>query len=232
MRNSSERSRKKARVARVATVNYPDPAPLSPILASALDAFYESGYHGTSVRDIAQRAKLTVPALYYHYTNKEAILLALLNTSIDSVIEWASLALDRAGEHPADRFLNLIESLSLYIATHVKSAAMDAEIRVLSPQHLRAYGERRRIVAQMLTDTIAEGVRRQVFEVTDSRETSRAILGMIQAIAIWYDPGGLLSPADVARRYVDIAAHAVGATPDILKRARQSTGTGTSAAVY
>ena len=73
----------------------------SAILSGALDAFYEAGYHGTSVRDIARRVGLTVPALYYHHKNKEAILYALIDTSIDEVTRRCQQALDEAG--PARR---------------------------------------------------------------------------------------------------------------------------------
>ena len=56
---------------------------LSPILSASLDAFSEHGYHGTTVRDIAKRVGVTVPALYYHHENKEGLLFALLDTGIE-----------------------------------------------------------------------------------------------------------------------------------------------------
>lgn len=65
----------------------PGPLALTPILTAALDAFYDNGYHATSVRDIARRVQVTVPALYYHHENKEALLVELLNRSIDLVTD-------------------------------------------------------------------------------------------------------------------------------------------------
>jgi AcrR family transcriptional regulator len=184
---------------------------LSPILQSALDAFYENGYHGTSVRDIAQRAGLTVPALYYHHENKEAILAALLDQSILAVITRCRAALAEAGDAAEDRFANLVECLVLYMAHATKNAAMDAEIRALNDAHRRAYSTKRRTVETMLTTVIKDGVEDGVFEVTSPRDTARALLGMIQAIAVWYRPGGRLAPDAVARSYLDIAQHTVGA---------------------
>jgi AcrR family transcriptional regulator len=185
---------------------------LSPILAAALDAFYEVGYHGTSVRAIARRAGLTVPALYYHHINKEAILAALLDYSIMSVIERAEQALEEAGPEPDARFRNLIECLVLYMAHHRKSAAMDAEIRALGPENHREYSEKRRIIERMLTGTIESGVRAGLFDVSSPKDTARALLGMIQAVATWYKPGGRISAQTVAQRYLDIAEHTVGAS--------------------
>jgi AcrR family transcriptional regulator len=184
---------------------------LSPILQSALDAFYENGYHGTSVRDIAQRAGLTVPALYYHHENKEAILASLLDQSILAVITRCRAALADAGDAAEDRFTNLVECLVLYMAHATKNAAMDAEIRALNDERRRAYSTKRRTVETMLTTVIKDGVESGVFDVTSPRDTARALLGMIQAIAVWYRPGGRLAPDAVARSYLDIAQHTVGA---------------------
>jgi AcrR family transcriptional regulator len=188
-----------------------DDEDLSPILATSRDLFYEVGFHGTTVRDIASRVGVTVPALYYHHANKEAILAALLDSSIGSVIERCEQALREAGDDPADRFRKLIECLALYMANHRKSAAMDAEIRALSPAARKAYSTQRRLVEQMLADTIEQGTAAGVFEVTSPPDTARALLGMIQAITVWFIPGrGRLTAAELAARYIDIAGHTVG----------------------
>ena len=184
---------------------------LTPILASALEEFYAKGYHGTSVRDIAKRAGLTVPALYYHHTNKEAVLAALLDGAIDSVIERSKQAVAEAGDDPVARFNNLIECLLLFMAYNGKSAAMDAEVRALSAENRRAYSAKRRVVAQLLEEAIADGIAVGVFHVASSFETSRALLGMIEAISMWYRPGGQLTPHSLCEQYLDIARHAVGA---------------------
>lgn len=183
----------------------------SPILASALDAFYEKGYHATSVRDIARRTGLTVPALYYHHVNKEAILAALLDQSVESVIQRCEQALDEADGDPRSRFRNLIECLVLYMAHNGKSAAMDAEIRALGTENRRSYSGKRRQVERLLTNTITDGVQQGHFQVVSPPDTARALLGMIQAITIWFRPGGRLSAQLLAVRYVDIAEHTVGA---------------------
>jgi AcrR family transcriptional regulator len=191
-----------------------DDEDLTPILLIARDCFYETGFHGTSVRDIAKLVGVTVPALYYHHANKEAILAALLDRSIQSVIGRCEQALAEAGSDPVGRFRNLIECLALYMANHRKSAAMDAEIRALSPVARRRYSAQRRQVEQMLIDTIEQGSATGIFDVTSPRDTGRALLGMVQAITLWFDPDrGQLTATALATRYVDIASHTVGLRP-------------------
>ena len=49
------------------------------ILQAAYDSFLENGYHGSSMRDIARRAGLTVAAAYNHFKNKEQMYVAVLH---------------------------------------------------------------------------------------------------------------------------------------------------------
>jgi AcrR family transcriptional regulator len=47
------------------------------ILDAALDLFISQGFDGTSLREIAERLGVTKAALYYHFTSKDDILMAL-----------------------------------------------------------------------------------------------------------------------------------------------------------
>lgn len=48
------------------------------IIKSSLKLFVKKGYHGTSISDIAEIAKLTKGAIYFHFKNKDAILEKIL----------------------------------------------------------------------------------------------------------------------------------------------------------
>ena len=54
-----------------------DPPGKQRILTAALHLFSQHGLEGTSIRDIADRAGLSNPALYKHYKTKEALALDL-----------------------------------------------------------------------------------------------------------------------------------------------------------
>lgn len=53
------------------------------IMRTALALFLEHGYLGASVRDIADANGVTVPALYYHFTNKDDLLAAIVQPMAD-----------------------------------------------------------------------------------------------------------------------------------------------------
>jgi hypothetical protein len=75
----------------------------------------------------------------------------------------------------------------------------------------KVYSAQRRRVEQMLADTIEQGMAAGVFKVTSAADTARALLGMVQAITVWFNPRRRhLTAPELAARYVDIASQAVG----------------------
>ncbi len=56
-----------------------EPGRKGEILDAAMSVFTERGYDSGSMREIASRVGVTEPALYRHFSGKEAIFLALMN---------------------------------------------------------------------------------------------------------------------------------------------------------
>ncbi|MEU6375810.1 TetR/AcrR family transcriptional regulator [Streptomyces sp. NPDC046909] len=188
-----------------------EPLELPATLTGALDAFREHGYHGTSVRDIARRVGVTVPALYYHHENKQAMLVALLEHAVGEALARARLA-DAAGEGwVLERFANVTECIVLHMTHRAATAGLDAELRYLEPANRKRYAALRKQLEEMVLAILEEGVAQGLFEVDHAPDTVRALLGMWQAVATWYHDGGPLSPQEIANRYVSISLRAVGA---------------------
>jgi AcrR family transcriptional regulator len=59
----------------------------------ALTLFTEHGYDATSMRELAEQLGITKAALYYHFKNKEAIILSLFEehlSALDELLAWAA----------------------------------------------------------------------------------------------------------------------------------------------
>ncbi|MGW4489281.1 TetR/AcrR family transcriptional regulator [Amycolatopsis sp. NPDC004368] len=187
-----------------------DELELTPLLAAALDAFYEHGFHGTSVRDIVRRVGQTVPSLYYHHDSKEGAFAALLDLGTgEAVSRVQAAAADATG--PREQLVNVVEAVVLHMTHRTRLAALDLELRHLSPESRKRYAARRKEIETVLTDIVETGAREGVFTAGHPEETVRAVLGMCQSIARWYQPGGSLRPEELAQRYVDLALRTVGA---------------------
>ncbi|WP_217567217.1 TetR/AcrR family transcriptional regulator [Streptomyces sp. GbtcB7] len=207
---------------------------LHPILMHAMRAFNEHGYHGTSVRDLARRVGVTVPALYYHYENKQALLSTLLESSVRDVLDRCRTAAAEAGEDPVARFSSMIECIVLYMAHRRGLAFLDTEIRSLEPENRARYIALRDYLEHMLLDTVRAGIAEGLFTTPIPADASRAVLTMCQGVATWYHPGGPLPPEAIADRYVLLCLGTVGFTGAPELRAHSAphrkdvrTGTGT-----
>ncbi len=186
------------------------PLGLHPILAHAMEAFNEHGYHGTSVRNIAGRVGVTVPALYYHYENKQALLATLLETSIKDVLDRCRAAAAEAGPAPLDRFCGMVESIVLSMAHRRSLAFLDTEIRSLEPANRARYVALRDYLQHMLLDTVEAGRAEGVFTTPIPADAVRAVLIMCQGVANWFRPDGPLSAEEVAERHVLLSLGTVG----------------------
>ncbi|NGO13274.1 TetR/AcrR family transcriptional regulator [Streptomyces sp. HC44] len=191
-----------------------EPMRLPPILAHALDAIVEQGYHATTVRDLARRVGVTVPALYYHYANKQAILVELLLGSLRSVLGRCRTAVEEAGDDPVDRFGALVECIVLFMTHRAPLAFLDSEIRSLEPENRQRCVALRDELEGLLRDAVCDGAEAGVFTVPVPVEAGRAVLAMCQAVAQWYRPEGPLTPQEIAERYVTIALFTVGHRPE------------------
>jgi len=183
---------------------------LTPLLEAALDAFADGGYHGTSVRDIAERAGVTPPVLYYHHQNKHGVLEALLNHSIDHLVSACEEAVDAPHDSVSSEFKDLIRAITTFMIDAGKLAQLNTEVRFLTPSARTTYSGKRRRVARILTECIERGNKSGELDASYPRESARALLGMIQAIPRWLQPTGSLTTEEIANRYLEISCKLVG----------------------
>lgn len=190
---------------------YPDQG-LSKVLSAALSAFVERGYDGTSIRQIAARADLSVPGLYHHYPSKQAMLVGLTNAVMVELLERSRAAAAEAGPSAGERFDAVIESLLLF-HMHRREQAFVAsrETRSMEPDARRAYIGLRDEQQKMLDDIVREGVVTGEFTTPYPEDASRAVTTMCVAVATWYRQDGPLTPTELVHRYLAVARSAVGA---------------------
>jgi AcrR family transcriptional regulator len=161
---------------------------------------------------VANRVGLTVPALYYHHGSKEGMLVELLSGSVQHLHARIRMAVADAGPEPRAQFANFVECIVLFMANRRELAVLDAEMRALSPANRRAYAKVRKQIEDVLLSIVREGVACGAFVVAHPEDTVRALLGMLQAVAPWYDPHGILTPPQLADRYIEITLQTVGGT--------------------
>jgi AcrR family transcriptional regulator/DNA-binding transcriptional regulator YdaS (Cro superfamily) len=182
-----------------------EPLQLDPVLTATLASILETGYHGSSVRDIAARCGLSVPGLYHYYPSKQAMLVALLDLTMTDLLRRSRGAIAE-GQDSVERFSQLVECLALYHSHRQQLAFVGAsEMRSLEPASRRRIAAMRMEQQAMVDREVEAAVEQGRFASRRPHEASRAVVTMCTAIAQWFQPRGPLTPEQIAEHYVEFA---------------------------
>jgi AcrR family transcriptional regulator len=173
---------------------------------AVVSAFSEKGYHGTSLRDIAQRAGLSLAAFYQHFDSKYAALFYLMTGSLTRLRDLTETAVGEAGADPAER---LTAAVRAHVLVHAerreRSLIGNSELRSLDDPEREVILRMRREHAMTFRAIVEDGVAQGVFLTPHPGAATRAILTMCTAVAQWFDPAGPDSAGQVAEQYAALA---------------------------
>jgi AcrR family transcriptional regulator len=92
------------------------------ILRTAFELIYRQGYQATSIDEIIARTAVTKGALFYHFTNKEEMGLAIINEILyPGMVPYMKAALTRSGDIRADLYemmKNLLLNTDFFIVEY------------------------------------------------------------------------------------------------------------------
>ncbi|WP_088623335.1 TetR/AcrR family transcriptional regulator [Oceanicola sp. 22II-s10i] len=177
------------------------------IVRIAQDLFARNGFDGTSIRDIADAAGLTKPALYYHFTDKEALYEQVLVDRMSRLIVSVEAAMAEV-EGPLER-------VRAYLRTHSSRMDKDRDAWLMSRQSfLSISDEDRRQKVTELRDRFEHILRDEIRAAMDQgvldddispAMVAKMLLSSLNDVPRWLRPDGRLKAEDVAMTYADIA---------------------------
>ncbi|MGP3934120.1 TetR/AcrR family transcriptional regulator [Nonomuraea sp. KM88] len=114
------------------------------ILLQAARLFVERGYDLTGIDDIGAAAGISGPAVYRHFAGKQAILLALIELSLERLGEGGRAVLEAEGQEPDERLVRLVEWFAAFALENQElMLILQGELPRLPEQ------DRRRLIGQM-----------------------------------------------------------------------------------
>ena len=172
------------------------------ILKSAAKAFRRLGYHGATVEQIAAALHMKKGNLYYYFKNKEAILFACHQYSLDELIRLLD-EVERSGL-PADQKLRrLIVAFVHTILDELHGTALFLDLEALSPAHLKAVIVRRDTFDRGVRRVLEEGMATGVFGPGDPKLRAFALFGAVNWIPRWFNPDGPSTSQEIADHFAD-----------------------------
>ncbi|HTM31650.1 MAG TPA: TetR/AcrR family transcriptional regulator [Vicinamibacterales bacterium] len=172
------------------------------ILKSAAAAFRRRGYHGASVDEIASALEMTKGNLYYYFRNKEDILYACHEYSLDILLR---LMRDVIAEPiPADQKLRkLILAFVHLILDELQGTALTLDPEALSPPLLAKVIAKRDEFDRGMRAIIQAGMDQGLFAKGDPKMMEFAIMGAVNWISKWFDPAGPMTSSEIGEAFAD-----------------------------
>jgi AcrR family transcriptional regulator len=180
----------------------PNAATRVEILKSAAKAFRKLGYHGATVEEIATALHMKKGNLYYYFKNKEEILFACHQYSLDRLLELLD-EIEQSGAAPAAKLRRLIVAFVHTILDELHGTALFLDLEALSPAHLKAVVVRRDAFDHGVRNVLDEGIADGTFGRANSKFVAFALLGAVNWIPRWFNPDGGATSQEIADTFAD-----------------------------
>lgn len=173
------------------------------VIATAAAVFREMGYEKGTTKEIASRLGMSQPAVYYYVGSKPALM-----GEIAHVVDHdLTAALDAAVASSPDS----VERLRAVITNFAVSALGNLDVFVTywnEQNHIPADIARQVEASESefisrITDLVVAAQQLGALPARHPSVVARGIIGMVYAAYRWYQPGGDLSPADIADVFID-----------------------------
>ena len=173
---------------------------------AALRCFGQTGYHGVSVRDLAEASGIRSSSLYAHVRSKEQLLFDLVLLAHEEHRDTVREAVLAAGSDP-------VEQLRAYVRAHVTMHATypllarvaNRELAALAPANERTVRAVRDDAVLLMETVLERGQEAGVFHAAEPFLTAAAIGAMGIRVAEWWDPTSGYAAAQVAEYFADLA---------------------------
>jgi AcrR family transcriptional regulator len=177
---------------------------------AALTLFAERGYHGTSMRDIAEAIGLRAPALYNHVGSKQEILKEIVLGTMEQLFAEHEAAVAGVAD-VAEQLRRAVEAHVRYAVTHRREVLVNQrDVLSLEEKSRALLVDRRNEYEGLFRKIVERGVGEDRFGAASARMASYSILDMGNGVAGWFREDGPLSGEEVAAHYGEIA---LGAPP-------------------
>lgn len=207
----SDRRRSAGSPLRTPLITDGDDATFAAILDAAVRVFGSRGYHGTSVRDIAEAAGLSPGSLYNHFSSKHDLLVVILERSLDNLVAASEDALYVAAPDPVSRLCALVrQHVHAHAVSRVESYIGNSELRSLTKEARHLIVSKRDTQQRMFDRVVRDGAQQGVFTAEDPAMASRYIVTACTAVATWYRIDGAVDIDALVRKYQQLSLSCVG----------------------
>lgn len=158
------------------------------ILKAATELFASKGFEGTSVRNIAEKAGLSVPGMFYYFPSKEVILYEIMTQFMDEAYKKI-IELYNANIDPVEKLSEICKFYVEQYAGHKNQLTiLISERKSLSPEHRKICIEKERGYVNSLKILFKDLSKKNLLKPINHSILAFIFFGMVHWTYRWYNP--------------------------------------------
>ena len=160
------------------------------IIDEAINIIHEGGYQSLSIRELAKRVKISEPAIYRHFLNKEDIVLGILTRISDfdeqliESIDKKKMPKEKLNEFICFHFDFLDKNQNM--TSVIFSEDIFTQSRILKEKVMKIISHRQMLIVSI----IREAKNKKKIKDVDSTELSKIVVGFIRMIVLEWKLSG------------------------------------------
>jgi AcrR family transcriptional regulator len=167
------------------------------IVAVATKLFYEKGYHGATMREIAAGVNIKAGSLYNHFPSKQDLLMQI-SLDMTTALHQGALARLEGIEGAAARLRAFVSwHVEIHARQRLAARVADEHLHALEPRNRKRVQAVRDAHERLLREIIEDGADEAGWVVEDTAVIAFAIGTMCTQVDAWYREDGRLDPKQI-----------------------------------
>lgn len=161
--------------------------------------FAERGFEGTTVEEIAERAKVSKPIVYEHFGGKEGLYAVIVDREVEHIV--ARIAEAVATGSPRER----LEAAVLAYLTYVEERPDGFAVLLRDAPRTKGGGQMPALMydlADRVGDVFTDQFRRAGYDAKAAPIYAHALVGMVAFVGQWWTESRKPPPAEVVASHV------------------------------
>ncbi|MDT4913236.1 MAG: hypothetical protein QOC66_2364 [Pseudonocardiales bacterium] len=160
--------------------------------------FAEKGFDGTSIEEIAARAKVSKPVVYEHFGGKEGLYAVVVDREMSALLDRLTRVLS-AGQHPRE----LVEQAALALLTYIEEEADG--FRILSRDSTAgAFSSLLNDLANQVEYVLVREFGQRDISTRHAAMYAQMLVGMVALTGMWWLEEGKPEREEVAAHLVNL----------------------------
>lgn len=179
----------------------------------AAQVFNEKGYMASTLDEVAERLNVTKPTLYYYIKNKDEILYECVRIGL-TMLQDAITEVGASGGSAMDKLVAAMHKYSEIVTMDFGMCIIRVGEDPLPAESQRKLRRIKASIDREFRELIRQGISEGSIAPCDPKIAAFTLAGALSWIGRWYNPGGPLSPDDIARQCIALLINGLRNGPE------------------